>query len=460
MARTSIAGLSVFTTWDSVAEFSRVRDDILSKPLPSLATPFTKDETFDRYCVYHATVPMPVYQQGEPPYSTTGGGWAFDASGKPVKQRDEVARIVVTIPRSPMPSKGFPVVLFSRTGAGGDRPLVDRGVQPSHNAPPLVPGSGPAQNFAAAGYAGVSVDGPHGGLRNVTNADEQFTMFNVANLDALRDNVRQSAIELVLQAHLLDTLEVPLTGENACEGASTSDGGAARFDTTHLGLMGHSMGATIAPLSFAAEEKFGALILSGAGGSYIENVMHKRSPVTVLPVAELLVGYAGDTHLHEHDPILSLLQWATEPADPPVYTPSVLHGPKAKARHVLMLQGIVDTYILPPIANCTSLSFGLDQAGKPLDQTTPGVAQYTPLEPLLTYSGRSRIDLPASGNVDVNGVPATALVIQHPQDEVEDGHEVVFQTEAPKHEYRCFLQSWLSGAPKVPNGQGEFDPCP
>jgi hypothetical protein len=34
---------------------------------------------------------------------------------------------------------------------------------------------------AAAGWGGLSIDGPHGGLRNVSNGDEQFLMFNVTN---------------------------------------------------------------------------------------------------------------------------------------------------------------------------------------------------------------------------------------------------------------------------------------
>ena len=94
---------------------------------------------------------------------------------------------------------------FVRTGGGGDRPLVDRGVQAVHDAPPLVPGSGPAQEFARVGYAGVQVDGPLGGLRNTTHGDEQFLIFNVFNVAALRDNVRESALELVVLSSVLDS---------------------------------------------------------------------------------------------------------------------------------------------------------------------------------------------------------------------------------------------------------------
>src|SRR5215468_249240 len=116
--------------------------------------------------------------------------------------------MVVTVPRAPMPANGFPLVTLVRAGAGGDRPLVDRGVQGMTGGPPLVPGSGPAQEFTRVGYAGVQVDGPLGGLRNITHGDEQFLIFNVFNIAALRDNIRESALELAVFSAVLDTLHI------------------------------------------------------------------------------------------------------------------------------------------------------------------------------------------------------------------------------------------------------------
>ena len=80
----------------------------------------------------------------------------------------------------------------------------------------------------------MSVDGPHGGLRNVTGGDEQFLMFNLTNMAALRDNIRQSAVELVLLAHVLQTLTLDASGCPEAEGAGdvtleVPDGGA-RWD--------------------------------------------------------------------------------------------------------------------------------------------------------------------------------------------------------------------------------------
>src|SRR4029077_20554202 len=126
----------------------------------------------------------------------------------------------------PMPTAGYPIVVFSRTGGGGERPLADRGGQGMTGGAALVPGTGPALTFAAAGFAGSSIDGPHGGLRNVTHDDEQFLMFNVNNPVAMRDNVRQSAAELVLQAHLLEDVRIDASD---CPGVTTTSGATVRF---------------------------------------------------------------------------------------------------------------------------------------------------------------------------------------------------------------------------------------
>ena len=184
--------------------------------------------------------------------------------------------------------------------------------------------------------------------------------------------------------------------------------------------------------------------------------MYKQEPV---PVEPFLAALAGEVILTASDPVVTLVQWAAEPADPQVYDRRIVREPDAgaAARHVLMVQGIVDHYILPRIANATSLSLGLDLAGAPLDGGA-GLVDEPPLETLLPLVGRAPIALPASGNV---GGDVTAIVVQHPADGIEDGHEVVFQTEPPKHEYRCFLATWLAtGLPRVPIGHLATDLCP
>lgn len=438
-----IAAFTVFTTGapisDYEAAFSAATSDIAT---PSPATPFVRNEVFADYCVYETTILMPVFQQGTPPYTSKGGAWKFDDAGKPILQRHEEANFVVTIPRTPMPTSGYPLVVLSRTGAGGERPLVDRGVRAEPGGPAVEPGAGPALVFAKAGFAGASVDGPHGGKRNVTKGDEQFLVFNIGNPLALRDNIRQSALELGLLPAILQQISIDVTD---CMGATTTDG-KAKFDTSTLAIMGHSMGASIVPLT-AAFAPYRAILLSGAGGSFLANVVHKQKPLATKPLAEVLMGIAGSGYsLSEVDPLLGLLQWAGESADVPPYARLIREASSSQPRHVLMMQGIVDHYILPPIANPMSLSMGLDLAGDALDATNAELKAYTPLGDLLDLVARKQISLPSAGNLG----STTAVVVQHGEDGIEDGHEVVFQTEPPKHQMRCFLESLAKGTPRVP----------
>jgi hypothetical protein len=456
-----VVGLAVFTTDDPAAGAGIVRDDALkSHPIAAPSAAPALGDTFPEYCVYNATVDVPVYQQGTSPYEQTGGDWTFDKAGHPVFDHAEKARLVFTIPRSPMPAAGWPTAVFVRTGGGGDRPLVDRG---TCNTPEfttaITPGTGPALHFTRAGFAGVQIDGPLGGIRNVSKGDEQFLIFNVQNASALRDNVRQSALELMLLAHVLPSISFDASN---CPGAGMAP---VHFDASHLALMGHSMGGWIAPLVMAWEPMYGATVLSGAGGSYIANVMDKQQPLKVRPLAEILLGYTADHRaLEAHDPALTFVQWAAEPSDPQVYDARIMREPAQgdKPRHVLMLQGIVDHYILPSIANSTSLAMGLDQGGPAFDASNAEeqMLGQTPLADLLPFASRSAIALPASGNASVNGTAATAVVVQHPGDAIEDGHEVVFQTASPKHQYRCFLASFAKGVPTVPADGAEDAACP
>ncbi|MBA3463387.1 MAG: hypothetical protein H0T46_25755 [Deltaproteobacteria bacterium] len=444
---TQIAGLTVFSTGDPAAQLARVRTAVLARPLPVIDAPFARTELFADYCVYETTIKMPDYQSGTPPFETSGGTWQYDATGAPILQRTSTSTFVVTIPRRAQPTAGYPLVVFVRAGGGGDRPLVDRGQHAVAGGAAIEPGEGPARYLARAGFAGLQVDGPLGGRRNVTMGDEQFLLFNVSNIAAMRDNVRENALELDVIAHVATKLHLDASD---CPGAAAAD---VTFDDEHFALMGHSNGAWISPLAAAHEPLFGALILSGAGGSWIANILHKKKPLAPYGVIASLLRVF---ELRADEPIMTFAQWALEPADPQVYGASIL------PRHVLITQGMVDNYILPRIANATNLSMGLDLAGPELDRASdPRLAEQLPLGPLLPLIGRRVIGLPATANVSFSNISATAVVVQRPEDGIEDGHEAFFQTDAPKHAYQCFLASWVAtGTPTVPVDAPRDAPCP
>ena len=443
----NIAAFSLFTTDDRAAEMSQLHDYARGAH-PAIAPPTapTLTDTFDNFCVFQSTIQVPVFQHGTPPYTSEGGDWQnldFDHA--------ETARIWFTVPRAPMPAGGFPSVFFIGTGAGGERGLVDRGVSTAPGGGAAdKPGTGPALEFARVGWAGVQIDGTLEGIRNTTHGNEDFLLFNVFNIAALRDNIRQSALEIAL---LPDALQGYSFDASACQDAMPN----FHMDDKHLALMGHSMGASIAPLALSAQPLFKTAILSGAGGSFIHNILDKQQPLAVRPIAEALLGYdkLGYT-LTKFDPGLTIFQWAVEPADSPPYGAQLVRETDTP-RNILMLQGIVDHYILPSIAQATSLSMGLDLVGPDLASTnTEEESLHQPhLTDLLPFVGRQHLPFPVSGNAG----KATAVVVQNQGDAYEDGHEVNFQTARPKQEYRCFLAD--VAAEKVPTlrAEGSQDAC-
>lgn len=451
---TSVIGMSVFRTHDPTRGM-RAAAQSADRPIVPDA-PFEALEVFDDYCVFRATAEVPVYQSGTPPYLDTGGEWRWSADGQLQLDHEEEAAIFVTLPREPMPAAGFPLSVLVRTGAGGDRPLVDRGPHVTAHGAAVAPGMGPGRDFARVGWAGLQIDGPHGGLRNVSGNDEQFLVFNIQNPTALRDNLRQSALELVLLARTLDRFRIDAS---ACPGLEASE---VRFDTSRVVLMGHSMGASIAPLAAAFEPTYRGLILSGAGASWIENILHKESPLATRPLAESLLGYTriGLT-LTAADPVLNLLQWAGEEADAAVYAPLLERdAAPGEARHVLMFQGIVDTYIPPRVANSLTLALGIDLAGEGLEHTDPRLAGVEPIATLLPLRERSIVPYPAHANLEFPLQSVTAIVAQHLEDGIEDGHEVMWQSEAPRAQIRCFLASFDDDAPTVASLSAAPTECP
>jgi len=149
----------------------------------------------------------------------------------------------------------------------------------------------------------------------------------------------------------------------------------------------------------------------------------------------VLFGYWPHRRVHEHDPLLSLVQWAGEPAEPMVYAP--LLGD----RNVLVFQGVLDTYIPPPIANPMALSLDLDLAGEALDEALP----YSSLTEELPLIGGDVHPTPMSVGTDGR----TRVVTQLPEDGVEDGHEILFQRADARHQLRCFLETLAAGTPTL-----------
>ena len=86
------------------------------------------------------------------------------------------------------------------------------------------------------------------------------------------------------------------------------------------------------------------------------------------------------------------------------------------------------------------------------DADHPELQDFTPLQTLQPLVGSGPVDLPSTVGAGV--------VVQHAEGPIEDGHEVMFQTESPIRQYRCFLQSSLTEQALVADHGTLEDPCP
>jgi hypothetical protein len=406
---------------------------------------------FSEFCVYETSVSMPVYQEYFPSLLfKTSQKIHFSNLGVPALDHNDdgtngfpLGRMFITIPREgQIPPDGYPVVVMVREGGGGDVPLVSRGVDdhfPEYGGTDPTsddvefpqPGEGPALYLARAGYAGVQIDDPYGGVRRPPGAkikDEDNLIFGNkgSNEWAIRDNIRQMALELAVlggktlnvnpfgaPGDLANCTQIkctysslngntnPTAGRQCCDvdfagnltGAcnpgnpnppapvlplNTPIPLAFRFDTSQLAIMGHSVGASVVPLALSAANAgipiYKRAILSGSGGSFITNALHKQEPPFAVPLTTGRHGLREMAEswveldrglMSEGDPALGVVQMALEPGDTPAYdwrlNPLVMnsdpHTPSAG--YILNFQGMVDHYIQPPTSNAQTLAMGL-----------------------------------------------------------------------------------------------------
>lgn len=109
-------------------------------------------------------------------------------------------------------------------------------------------------------------------------------------------------------------------------------------------------------------------------------------------------------------------------------------------RDVLVFQGVLDTYIPPPIANPFALSLGLDLAGAALD----GPFTSRPLTRDMALVGGRH--LPAG--LRANQGARTRVTVQLAEDGLEDGHEVMFQRPDARAMLTRFLRDMSARSPR------------
>jgi len=417
-----VAAATVFRTGGFISGMQALQEAAASLPDP---VPYDLSvlREYETYTIVQGKMIMPIWQDGERPY-WTGGGKIHFQDGAPVRQWDEEIRFAVSVPHRNMPSNGFPLLFYANGQGGSYTQVFDRGPTGESSG---TPGTGPGLQFAHRGIACLDIEAATVGPRHPQGSTEGLAFFNFINLVAFRDNVRQAAAEFTMLIKMAGNLRIP---PELVPGADAG-GGEIRYDDSHFYFWGHSTGSTIGDLALAVEPGFRAGILSGAGVSWIYNLVMKQAPFEMEPVFRLLT---GADRIDIYHPLAQIFQNLCDDIEAAYYAPLWLdtQARGGGALNVLLIMGIFDKYFPPIMIDGLIAAAGVDLAG-PLEREETLEA--------LAFSGRERLSLPASGNIETAGGPVTGLTVQHRTPEDVDGHYAPFYLPEVKFQYTCFLES-------------------
>jgi hypothetical protein len=408
-----VINASVFTTGDFSSVMFKLRDAVYAQaPDPQLAgLKYDGEDQPGVDDVYEGTYQGPNFQTGTAPYLTgTGGAIVFDASGTPKVDHLENLRVAMSIPKgAPMPAAGWPVVIYAH-GTGGDyKSFLSDGS--GRDAAFITDGSGATITRKSM----ISIDQVVHGARVPPGTNYDLAFFNLQNLPAFRDNVKQGALDDFQLLRLVKNINVA---------AAPTTNASIKFDPAHIYFKGHSQGGLTGPLFVAAEPEVKASIFSGAGGVIIYALLNKTQPVNIPAV----VGALFHDPVDEFHPVLNLAQAYAESSDPENYAKYYFREPPAQfaAKPIYQSLGIVDHYTPIPVIKALALAMG--------------VQPVTPmLEPIdgLDLAGLSFTDPPVASNVA--GGQATGVLLEYIAPPGDDGHFVVFDVPAAIAQSNRFL---------------------
>jgi pimeloyl-ACP methyl ester carboxylesterase len=359
-------------------------------------------------------VTLPLFQQGKVPFTNPedGGDFALDAvTGVPKVQSSPQVCMVLTVPKGTMPAAGWPVLIYAHGTGGSFRSAVTDGV-----AARMANAEG--SKFAVLGIDQVG----HGTRRGASTDDPANIFFNFANPAAALGNVLQGAADQISLVHFAKAFSLLA--------ASSPTAQDIRFGT--VGFWGHSQGATEGAVAMPYTDGVSGTVFSGVGGSLIDALLTKKSPVNLAAVAPAVLSEfpANVTSVH---PALAMFQNAIDPGDPLDHAGAII-GAGTLAKHVFVPYGQNDTYS-PPITELTYVTAAkLGVAKEPASVTKPDKLSDTILPIPVTAN--------ATGGL-------TAVVRQYTPT-TYDGHFVSYNDPDAKNDVNRFFEDALAGlAPRI-----------
>lgn len=410
-----IAIATTFRTQDPVSELGVIAqhiEDRLGIQSMDQSLELRLTDTFVR--VYEGQVYVPLWQHGDRPYASVGGGFVMDEQGTPVMATWERVTMSVSVPNGTPPENGWPVVIYVH-GTGGDHTSCCA--------------DGISKRAAQGGMMVIGISQPLHGDRGTESTDVELHSFNLFNPTSARANFRQGALDSVYLAHIL-------AGRSH---RFETDRGTVETDPKHVLYMGHSQGGVSGSMAlpFMGDE-IDAAVLSGAGGLLSLSVLYrKQGGLDLEALVTELLGFAPDEQFDATHPIAALLQTLADVTDPINYAP-YWHQRRTwfseTPAHVLMYQGTLDAYT--PVETSDALSAA---AGVPL--------AYGGAPPLAhQVLGLEAISPPVSATQPAWGDQSVSTGMASYEN---GGHFVAFESDPAEDLYRDFLCSAIHGNPTI-----------
>ncbi len=422
--RSRIAALSVFTTQTTPRQMRRARDAIIAGragPAPTLSTdtataaPFSVvrfgatahtgwTATLDEWLgtpLRRGGMDIPGFPSSTDP---AGTGIAHDAIGAvlsgtyvspdfrtmdaeirfmadgtpiPVMANQRIA-VTLILPRSPAPAAGYPVVIYGH-GLGGQRREM----------------LGLANEMARAGIAMAAIDWATFGQRSVPSeaaslepgtyrgpdgfgdARSYATLDffgNLVNLVAFRENIRQSALDVVQLRRVLANPAL-----NLAFVADEYGGTAPRIDGTHVGYAGNSLGGIMGTVIGGMEPDINPLVLNVPGGAILTLLAPEvpgQAPL-LATASNIIFGAPSDAVIDRYHPLCNLVQMIIDGADPASFARELARPAMGRGHDVWVVESVNDETVSNASTELLASLMGLPQI-QPVTLTVPGLSAIMP----------------------------------------------------------------------------------
>lgn len=431
--RGRVVHLAVFTTADPTRELFELADALPSLvPAPALGA-MARSQDGAPLEVYDGTFgPMPIFQEGTPPYTSSGGAFARDAAGQPRVVSTFDARLRIVLPDAgacPEPTSGYPVAIYAHGTGGSFRSAVrERGSVGGALAARCVATFGVDQIFHGTRPGAPDPASP------TYDTALALSFFAIENPVAARANGQQAALDLEQTARLVTEAGVTLAPE------VTGRAAPVRFDPARVLAYGHSQGGLNVPLWLAASRIPRGGVLSGASAVLGITLVEKSEPSpAVNRLVKVLLGLGGDADVGALDlshPAIHLAQALVDPVDPVHYARFVTTAPRPgfPPKSVLDVEGVGpdgagDTYAPVNGIEAGALALGL-----------PRIVPGTRPVPDAALLGLADVAVPPEGlSGNLAGGRASGGLLQVAPAPGRNGHFVVFDVPAAGAYAAAFL---------------------